>query len=507
MRSKRSKPKTKTLKKMKNSFKPLLWTVVLLALLGGVFAANTFNAGGEFSVYVEDTTALVYNNDIETTFSFAVTNNDGIQNFKIQADTQEGWDISITDTEFALAEDDTKTIQMTLKANSEFDYTPTVVSPDIVVISQQDEYIGFSEFPVVVLGENENISVQFSVNIEKPEDLEVSFDPKIANEMLSPVSPLQFTIQADDIEEQRAVSVVVSLEGQTLETLEEQFSPTDTYKIFTTSISPELEPGTYNTQVTVRMTESDGRSAQEWLETARLEVVAYENLVVQETGASNLFKESSVVAITNEGNVPSEYKRQFAVNPFNKLFLSANYPYAYEEGAAKFTIPLERGEQVELKYTFNYLPLYLLLLVIVILVIYIYMRKSSNPLDVETKIYDVKKVAHEGVKSMKMRIGFENIKADEIDTLKLIFRMPTYLQVKDDSFLLSPPKHALKGHDQYKLVWEFKRFGKQDSRILGFTLVNKRGVLGDIKLPPLELEVKIGGKVRKYYTNFSTIKG
>ena len=48
---------------------------------------------------------------------------------------------------------------------------------------------------------------------------------------------------------------------------------------------------------------------------------------------------------------------------------------------------------------------------------------------------------------------------------------------------------------------------QEDSRILGFALVNKRGILGDIKLPGLEIEVKVEGKVRKYYESFPTIKG
>jgi len=114
---------------------------------------------------------------------------------------------------------------------------------------------------------------------------------------------------------------------------------------------------------------------------------------------------------------------------------------------------------------------------------------------------------NEGVKSLKIKIGFENIKENEIEELKVIFRMPSYLAIKDNSFSLTEPNHVLKGKKQFKLIWNFKRFEKDDSRILGFALINSRGILGDIKLPDLEFEVKIDGKIRRYYKAFPTIRG
>ena len=85
--------------------------------------------------------------------------------------------------------------------------------------------------------------------------------------------------------------------------------------------------------------------------------------------------------------------------------------------------------------------------------------------------------------------------------------MPSYLQVNEGSFLLTEPKHVLKGKDQFKLIWDFKNFDQNDSRIIGFQLVNKKGVLGDIKVPDIEFEVKVHGKQRKYYASFPIIKG
>ena len=80
------------------------------------------------------------------------------------------------------------------------------------------------------------------------------------------------------------------------------------------------------------------------------------------------------------------------------------------------------------------------------------------------------------------------------------------MNVKEGSFLLVEPNHVLKGRDLYKLVWDFKKFEKNDSRILGFTVVNQRGVLGDIVLPEIEFELKINGKTIKYYEELPIIR-
>lgn len=56
-------------------------------------------------------------------------------------------------------------------------------------------------------------------------------------------------------------------------------------------------------------------------------------------------------------------------------------------------------------------------------------------------------------------------------------------------------------------MWDFKNFSLEDSRVIGFTLVNKRGVLGDIRLPDVEFELKTGVKQRRYYKGFPVIKG
>lgn len=505
MKLKRSRLKTKMSKKMKTYSNIFLYALALVCCAQALFAANTFNEEGEFSVFVENQSASVFNDNIDTSFAFAITNDQGIQDFEIFNQQRSGWSIEVQETQFSLGPGQSKTVQVELRANSDFDYSPSVVSPDIVVISQKEDYIGYFEFPFTIVGENENISLRYSVSIEPREILPVEFEPRISNTPLSPANPLQYTVTASNVVDPVTVQIRTFIGDELLSSEDQLFTSDESYKIFSYEIPATLVPGQYGTEVVVRLAQS-GTSAQEWFATSEMTVENYENLVVGDSVSKNFLKDTYKIEVQNRGNVKSTFEEELPVNPFTRIFFSSNVPYEIEDGMAKISLELDRGQSATVKYGFNYIALYVIIIVALIVLIYVYMRRASNPLDVETKIYEVKKVQHEGIKSMKVRIGFENIKAEEIETLRVVFRMPTYLQVKDDSFLLSPPKKVLKGATQYKLVWEFKRFGRNDSRILGFALVNKKGILGDLRLPALEVEVKMNGKVRKYYEAFPTVR-
>jgi hypothetical protein len=181
--------------------------------------------------------------------------------------------------------------------------------------------------------------------------------------------------------------------------------------------------------------------------------------------------------------------------------------YSRSDSEYEFSSELQPGEQKELYVSLRYgIIVVILIILIIIFGIRAYLQ-YKNPLEVDVFLEDIKKVKHEGVKSFKVKIGFENIRREEIDTLKVIFKMPSYLHVKDESFSITPPTKVLKGSNSYKLMWEFKRFEKGDSRILGFELVNSKGILGDIHFEDLELEVTVKGKKSKYYVGIDTING
>jgi hypothetical protein len=299
--------------------------------------------------------------------------------------------------------------------------------------------------------------------------------------------------------------VNVLLAETVLSEFTDTFSEDINFKIYKQDIPSSLDPGTYPVVITLRLEKENG--AQEWTAKQTVTVEKFRDVIITQSNETGLFKQKFILNFKNNGNVAEKYTQALNMTWFNSLFFSTNIPYTEQDDKYVFAVTLDKGEGKQLYYQYNFLSLYIIILVLIGIVGYIFFRKVSNPLVVDTKIYDVHRVEHEGVKALKLRIAFENIKEESIDNLKIIFRMPAFLTVKEGSFLLVEPNHVLKGNNQYKLVWQFRKFEKSEARILGFTLVNSRGVLGDIKIPDMEMEITVNGRVRTYYKSFSQIRG
>ena len=491
------------------NFKKSLVLVLMLCLVSNLAFASTFNSDGEFSVELPTQKAEVFNDDIDGDFKFTITNNRNFaQDININMLNKKGWDLILSDRDFTLKSGESRLVTLSYSANSDFEYNTDLISPDEVKISQLDDYIGVFEFPIVISGNSEEVSVSFQVLIDRRGKTDYVFDTKFASNKLSPASPMGFTITSENLDSEQDVTIKVELGSKVLKEFQDTFSPNLNYKVYQTGLDSTFEPGIYEAKITIRLIEEDKKTAQEWFELTTLEVVPYSSISDISSERKTIFRDRFEITLTNNGNVADVYEQEIKFNIFKKLLFSSNFQeYETTLSGIKLNVNLESGETKKIAYSFNFLPIYIILIVIVVILSYIIHRKTSNPLDVETELYEIKKDVHEGVKSMKIKIGFENIKESEIDVLKIIFRMPSYLQVKDESFLLTEPNHVLKGSSQFKLEWDFKRFERNDSRIIGFELVNKKGILGDIRLPDLEVEVKVNGKVKRYYTPFEIVRG
>ncbi|MCA9459063.1 MAG: hypothetical protein KC550_00780 [Nanoarchaeota archaeon] len=495
----------------KTHFKLILGLILSLFMIGTSFAA-TYNQDGDFIITIDKQSQKVINDNINAEFSFNIKNNKNFaQRIQLNLSKKSGWNIDADFDSFNLAANEEKTITIRYSANSNFDYSTDVSGPDVIKIYQVEDYKGYFSFPVKVIGEGQTFDFEFKIDVDKKEKIPVTYQVKFSTNKLSPVSPLGYSITALNLEETQEVEIKVELGETTLGEFKTTFDPKNNFKVFQEEVLSSISPGNYNAKVTVRHPQEGSNLVSEWNGNLNLNVNQYTNMPNSSSLKKTFFSDTYIIDIKNEGNIESEYS-QFIELSFLKLILgssksgSENYVSEIDGGIEIKTI-VARGEFVQIIYKVNYIPVYIIFLVSIFLASYMYYRKNSNPLDIETSIYDVKTVRHEGVKSLKLRIGFENIKEHEIELIKLTFRMPSYLNVKENSFLLSEPNHVLRGQNQYKLIWNFKKFEKNDSRIIGFVLINKKGILGDLKLPDLEIEVKSKGKIRKYYNSFPIIKG
>ncbi|MDA3855750.1 MAG: hypothetical protein PF569_05805 [Candidatus Woesearchaeota archaeon] len=489
---------------MKVDYKLGFIFVLFIALFTSSFAA-TYNQNGDLTVDIDSLKGNVFNDDIVQTFELEVSNNlNSKQSIQILKPTIEGWDIEISEENLVLDSNEKQIISLKIIANANFDYGKSVVSPDLLKIIQKDNYEGNTNFLFTILGKNENVSFNYNLVVERKNTAE-EYKIEIATQKISPKQPLKFSIKGENVASAQTIQVVLKYADKE-EVFEDTFSASEHYKIYEQTIENTISPGPILVEITIRLKKENGL-VWEWIQEKDIIVSEYTQLDIEETSKKGFFKNTYTTTVTNLGNIDQEYQKSINVNLFNYLFFTSNLEEERVDGKAQINIGIEKGETKDIVFWFNYLPIYVILFVIIILSIYIYIRKNSNPIDVETKIYEIKKVNHEGVKSMKIRIGFENIKEQMIDDLSIVFRMPGYLNVKDNTFLLTEPNHVLKGKNQYKLIWDFKKFEKDDSRILGFAVINSRGILGDIKIPDLEIEVKSKGKIRRYTKSFPIIKG
>ncbi len=483
-----------------------LFLLLVIFSVNSAFAFVT-NSGGDFTVSFDSQKEVVVNTNMETTFSIVVENNlDISQDIRFNFDEVSGWDNVMENSEFRLSPQESKSVEFTLRANSNFDYSQNVVSSDTIKIGRKDDYRGFFEFPVSIESSQDEVSLVFQIEVIPEDDLNTVYISRISSQEISPVSPLGFTVEADQISSEHNVSIFAELGDYEFDEIQTSFSGDSTYKIFSIPINSSVEPGSYTTQITVRE-ENLGDSAQEWYTSKTIEVVEYSDVEVVESSRTSIFHDVVVLELKNNGNVEDVFSKEINYSFIQGLFFTSNVETQDTSSGSVIEIILNKGESKTVEYGYNYISLYVLLFVLFVLIGYVYYRKTSNPFDVETKVYEVKRDKHEGLKSLKIRIGFENIKADRIDTLKVIFRMPAYLKIQEESFLLTPPNQVLKGKSQYRLEWNFKNFEKNDSRILGFAMVNSKGILGDIHFKDLEFEVKIDGKVKKFYSSLPVVKG
>jgi hypothetical protein len=496
----------------------LLFVIALfLSIIATGFSIGTnYNSQGSFIVSIKNQDETVFNDNIDSTYTIYIKNRlNKDQNIYINVPKISGFDVKVNPgTNISLKPYEEKKVTLEFTANSNFDYSPNIISPDTIVISQKENYEGNFEFPVTIQSEidnNESVMIKFGLNIVKKEKEPLNFKVRIASNFVSPKEPLKFSILSENLYNKSIkANVYVLLNNEKV--LDENiiFSPKNNYDIEQINIPLKYNPGKYDAKVVVRV-KTNTSMINEWFDEKEITIKPYHNLIVSYSEDKNIFVDKFKYNFNNLGNVKENYILNINKSFFKDLFLNINKNNISKiektNNNTKIYLTINKGQKISINYEYNYIPLYIILFVIFVIIIYIAYRNNSNPLDVETKIYDIVKVIHEGVKSLKIRIGFENIKEEKIDQIKIIFRMPAYLAIKENSFLLAEPNHVLKGKNQYKLVWIFKNFEKGDSRILGFTLVNSKGILGDIRIPDLEIEIKINGKIRKYYKSFPIVRG
>lgn len=188
-------------------YKLLIPLLLALSLLFNTYSV-IYNEAGDFSVKVDSLKGEVFNDNINKEVTFYIKNEkDSDQSFKIDLPKVNGWDISSNSEIFTLDGSETREVNLDLTANSNFDYDPIATGDDIILIGKKDEYTGSFEFPIIIYGEGEEFSINYVLKVNIPERPDELFTPKISSGAVSPVSPLRYSILAENLYSEFEVDV------------------------------------------------------------------------------------------------------------------------------------------------------------------------------------------------------------------------------------------------------------------------------------------------------------
>lgn len=446
----------------------------------------------------EFTFILKNTKNVETTFNLSV----------LEENPQ--WQIEFEEESVTLDAGESREIDFQVYLPNSLGYSRVVDSQGLSKFVLDDEYFGVFNFPLQVSldDEDERLEVVFRLEVYSPTNLPIEFFIDPSSLAVSPQFPFSVRVSADNIEENTTVDAQVSasINGEELNSKTLSFSKVRNTIDTSFKIPPSFSPGEYESQISIQLEQEEGRS-QVWQLSEDIQILDYKDIEESQEKRFTIWSFDTLFRVENIGNVETNFTHTDSYAWYERIFLTTNMQYSRSDSEYQFRAALEPGEERELYVSFRYGIIVVILVVLVIIFGIRAYLEYKNPLEVDVFLEDIKKVKHEGVKRFKVKIGFENIRREEIDTLKVIFKMPSYLHVKDESFSITPPTKVLKGSNSYKLMWEFKRFEKGDSRILGFELVNSKGILGDIHFEDLELEVTVKGKTSKYYVGIDTING
>ena len=402
--------------------KIIFYCLFLFFSINFIFGYNEFNSQGDFLVSTEKRVVNYEQKDIEHTFILNIRNKlSKGQRINLEFENQDGWELELDKKEIFLEANEVSKINFKIKTIPFEEYEVKISGRDEKISAKKSEHLGLFQFPIKVSGIKDKVNLTLGIKIKSPI---LSFSGEIVSFSVSPNYPLVYTLKAENFEKPILAKAIVTLDGKLIDEreikFENSFGKKSSLKVLSVSIPKSFEPKNYNARIVI--SPKDLEKNLDWSYSEVIRVINYENIEEKRISSFSIFGEKNKVTIKNVGNVKSTYKNSTTVFWFEKFFFSSTQNYKYENNSAIFEIELESEEEVSFEYSFNFLSLYLLVLLVFLLYAYHLYKIYSNPLKVETQIYQIKKIENEGIKSLKFKIGFENIKLNEIHTLKVIFR-------------------------------------------------------------------------------------
>ena len=460
--------------------------------------SEKFNAGGTFSVEVENRKINIFEGNIDAKFEMTIFNNlDEKNSVNLKIKDTKDWKFSFS--EKIVEVDPKKNVKVSFDAKFLGDienYIVEILSPELIELKNVKKQ-GVFYFPFSISStknKNEIVAFPFSVIVDADYELNPKVEVKILSNKVSLKNEFEFSYLSKILNQDLEFSVF--FDNVKLKEVYISNDKKDNFKIIKAKIPKELEPKEYNVKILIEKTNINPK--KQWEFFGKVNVLEYENLVIKEDYKSNFFSKSYFISIENLGNKETTFSKKIDSIFLKNLFLSSNQDFKKTLNDVTFEIDVKSGEFIVVNYTYNYTILYVVVLLLTFIFGYFIYQKLTIPIKLNVKLRKHIFSEFDTLEEAGFRISLENITKDIFDEVRIIITIPNYLSFCSKTLSHYKPSKILKSAKNYKIIYEFEYFGFFETKIINYKIKNYTGIIGDISLPKVELEYLKDDKVKMY---------
>ena len=472
-----------------------------------VFSQNIVLVENEdYKVEIEDKVDIILYGDLEKTYELIVTNKkDNNQVITLSPKTYVGWEHQVFPKSIIVPKNSQKSINLVYTFKEDFEqYILKEKSENYILLEVLEVEKGSFEFEVEVIG-NIKETINLNLFIDKDYFKNLEFNPILKTSHISPEKDLVFELFGADINKRDDMKFSVLLNNIKLD---------DFYKSKDLGLSnyayffkiPNTIESNKEYELKIILYYEEDLAEPRTFKT-NIFINEFKNIITKDVSNETFsFWENRKVLIENLGNVKDTHKEYVNASNIEKMFLTSNYEIKKDDNGYYFEVEINPNQKVYLDYKFEYTLLTTIIIIILILVALRFYYFLKVPLDLEVGIDDINKTQGEGVGSFKLKIKIENFKPKTFQKVYVVVKLPIYLKIFENGFLIQEPDKLLKGKNFYKLVWSLENVRKFDTRYIGFLVANELKVLADINIPPVEVQILENEKLVSYYLKIPKIK-
>ncbi|MDO8628821.1 MAG: hypothetical protein Q7R56_03630 [Nanoarchaeota archaeon] len=251
----------------------------------------------------------------------------------------------------------------------------------------------------------------------------------------------------------------------------------DIEETFTFDIPEDVEPGSY--PVTMRVYHLDEIKG---VYSGELVVTENEKLTETKNVEEGFLKTTTTLTYENTGNSPIIKEVIYDIKGLPRFFTSTTPLGEKVEQGYRWEFTVNRGKTHTIIIKTNYfIPLLIFILVLVILfLVYYYYNKK---LHLKKKIFKVNHDKEEGMSELKIILHLRNKTGKQINGVKLVDLVPTYVILSKDYQTLKP-EHIQQGSSGgHRLIWDIGTLAPTEERIISYKIKARTGDIGSITLP------------------------